>query len=174
MRAAPDPALDPGLLDDLAVVHVESAVRRMAADLLRCCASSQSRKPGSRRPRRRAGSPAFPRCRACAWPRRSRRARRRAASRTSGSSSGSRSMARPAESDRQHLRRCRTAAPVAGDERALQPDIVPEAVRGLLLHFHLDAGLRGLAWNSAAMSTAPLNAASATCRATRVGRARPS
>ena len=43
--------------------------------------------------------------------------------------------------DREHLRRRRAPAPVARDERALEPDVVPEAVGRLLLQVDLDAGL---------------------------------
>ena len=47
---------------------------------------------------------------------------------------------------------------------ALQPHVVPEPVGRLLLDLDLDAGLAAaLAWNSVAMSTAPLNAASEAC-----------
>src|SRR5262249_26294610 len=44
-------------------------------------------------------------------------------------------------SDREHLRRRRTATPIRGNERRLQPDIVPEAVSRLLLDAERDAGL---------------------------------
>ena len=49
----------------------------------------------------------------------------------------------PGVGDREHLGRRRAAAPVARDERPLEPDVVPEAVRGLLLQVDLDAGLAG-------------------------------
>src|SRR5208337_1189677 len=47
------------------------------------------------------------------------------------------------EGDREHLRRRRPSAPVAADERTLQPHIVEETVGRLLLQVDLDAGLGG-------------------------------
>ena len=53
--------------------------------------------------------------------------------------------------DRQHLRRRCATRPIAGNEGTLQPDVVPEAVRRLLLQIDLDAGLPGAGLEQSAL-----------------------